>query len=373
MLLSQTTNYAEDESINVVQHELASVLVIEDRDDHREFISSILRSVGLHVFSASNMKEAFSIIDRFKHSLDIIFIDIDALQSKSLKAIHELKKDTYAVFIPIIMLLAEERSNDGLGYGVSERIGGGIKEGIGEGVGEGIVESIMQAATSGETRTTRDFSEENADVRQECIDAGVMYFLNQPLDLMLLKSVIHSAARERRHSRHLQDHLDKSLLCCRLMYAGKFRIQSLNEVSALCAYLSQGFPEPQRVMTGLSQILINAVEHGNLEIGFETKTQLIQTGEWEHEINRRLALPEYSERYVDVVYKKTAEGYFIKVTDQGSGFDWHSYLSIDPQRACHSHGRGIAHAHAMCFDELEYNQMGNEVVLSVYSREDVHW
>jgi len=33
--------------------------------------------------------------------------------------------------------------------------------------------------------------------------------------------------------------------------------------------------------------LINAVEHGNLQIGYELKTQLVAEGRWREEIERR--------------------------------------------------------------------------------------
>ena len=52
----------------------------------------------------------------------------------------------------------------------------------------------------------------------------------------------------------------------------------------------------------------------------------------------------------------------ITVTDQGCGFDWQSYISLDEHRAFDSHGRGIAMARMMSFDTLEYRGCGNQVV-----------
>ena len=53
------------------------------------------------------------------------------------------------------------------------------------------------------------------------------------------------------------------------------------------------------------------------------------------------------------------------VKDQGSGFDWNQYLEFDPQRAMHSHGRGIAMANSISFDDLKYRGCGNEVLITV--------
>ena len=50
-----------------------------------------------------------------------------------------------------------------------------------------------------------------------------------------------------------------------------------------------------------------------------------------------------------------------RIEDQGEGFDWRKYLEISPERAFHTHGRGIAMSRMLCFDSLEYVGKGNEV------------
>ncbi len=47
---------------------------------------------------------------------------------------------------------------------------------------------------------------------------------------------------------------------------------------------------------GLSELLVNAIEHGNLEIGYDEKSRLLQSEGWQGEIDRRLALPEYTDQ-----------------------------------------------------------------------------
>ncbi len=50
------------------------------------------------------------------------------------------------------------------------------------------------------------------------------------------------------------------------------------------------------------------------------------------------------------------------IRDEGDGFDFGSYLQVDPQRAFDTHGRGIAMASRLSFSHIEYRGGGNEVV-----------
>ena len=55
----------------------------------------------------------------------------------------------------------------------------------------------------------------------------------------------------------------------------------------------------------------------------------------------------------------------FRISDFGGGFNSAEYLEIDPNRAVNTHGRGIAIARLMSFDELEFNSVGNEVIAVV--------
>ena len=45
---------------------------------------------------------------------------------------------------------------------------------------------------------------------------------------------------------------------------------------------------------------------------------------------------------------------------EGEGFDWQAYMEIDPARALDSHGRGIAQANKISFDELVKKMVIND-------------
>jgi hypothetical protein len=107
--------------------------------------------------------------------------------------------------------------------------------------------------------------------------------------------------------------------------------------------------------------MLNAVEHGNLGIGYQEKGQLMLDGALDQEIERRLALPEYAARQVRVDFERTPTGVSYVVRDEGGGFDPTRFLTLEPERATDWHGRGIALARMTSFDHVEYRGCGNEV------------
>lgn len=143
---------------------------------------------------------------------------------------------------------------------------------------------------------------------------------------------------------------------CRLRY------HTLTEIEELSHFLAQFFPNPRRVLLGISELLVNAVEHGTLGIGYETKTRLLEQGVWHEEVNNRLNLIENREKFIIVTVARQKDGTSLTIEDQGDGFDWKPYLQINAARAGDFHGRGIALARATCFDKLRYNKKGNKAI-----------
>jgi hypothetical protein len=110
---------------------------------------------------------------------------------------------------------------------------------------------------------------------------------------------------------------------------------------------------------------MNGVEHGNLQIGYDEKTQLQETNQWEEEITRRQMMEEHAHKFVEVIFERHTDQIRLTVTDQGAGFDWGEYQEIRADRIMESHGRGIAMAKALSFDHVEYQGNGNQVVCVV--------
>lgn len=124
------------------------------------------------------------------------------------------------------------------------------------------------------------------------------------------------------------------------------------------------------MITGISELMINAVEHGNLGISYEEKSVLISENQWQQEIERRQADPRWAEKIATVVFERRERTYYLQISDQGEGFDWSQFMEVEPSRAMHNHGRGIAMANMLSFDKLVYNDKGNQVTCSVTIEED---
>ena len=58
------------------------------------------------------------------------------------------------------------------------------------------------------------------------------------------------------------------------------------------------------------------------------------------------------------------------IVDQGPGFDWNRYLTMDPERAADPNGRGIAMASMASDLTITYMGRGNRVMVRGALRED---
>jgi CheY-like chemotaxis protein len=195
--------------------------------------------------------------------------------------------------------------------------------------------------------------------------AGASYFVPKPIDHQLLRTVVAAAAEDCERNQSLRETVRRGAAAALTLVRGEFRFRTIEEASALATLLSQACPDPEEVVVGLGELLINAVEHGNLGITYEEKSALLAAQDWAEEVERRLAAPEHRGKAVEVVFERDAGRITIRITDQGKGFDWQGFLTVSPARIFHAHGRGIAMANLMSFDRLEYVAPGNRVIATV--------
>jgi len=120
-------------------------------------------------------------------------------------------------------------------------------------------------------------------------------------------------------------------------------------------------PDVDMLKMALSEILINAVEHGNLGITMEEKANAVRKGSFEKLLQKRLKDPGLSSRYVTLeVFMDDGRLEYV-VTDEGEGFDYSGNAEIDPASRIGS-GLGIQIAKTF-FHEVRYEGRGNRVHL----------
>ncbi len=118
---------------------------------------------------------------------------------------------------------------------------------------------------------------------------------------------------------------------------------------------------------GLREIIINSIEHGNLNISFEDKTAAMLSDNYFEIINERRNLPEHRDKRVRIEFLISPTKAVYKITDQGRGFNHRKFMAgiSDEYDATLSHGRGITMV-TNIFDEVRYNLRGNQVLLVKY-------
>ena len=199
------------------------------------------------------------------------------------------------------------------------------------------------------------------DQVREGLQAGAHYYLTKPFELEALQTIVRAALEDASQRRAAAQGEDIQAKVISLAETACFKIRTLDDAQHLAALLCNLFPEPQLGAMGLSELMINAIEHGNLEISFAEKSRLKEQDCWQQEVERRLGLPEFRDRCVTVsIERKEGEWEFL-IEDQGRGFDWREFLELDPERAFAPNGRGIALARQLAFARLDYEGRGNRV------------
>jgi len=119
------------------------------------------------------------------------------------------------------------------------------------------------------------------------------------------------------------------------------------------------------IRVALREIIINAIEHGNLDITFNEKTNSLLNDNYFKFIASRRQDPRYRGKEVLIEYIVDSKKVIYRITDQGNGFDHSGVLKRSTEEVNKKmipHGRGIQMAKTI-FDLIKYNDKGNQVVL----------
>ena len=122
-------------------------------------------------------------------------------------------------------------------------------------------------------------------------------------------------------------------------------------------------PAPERAVSGLLELFLNAIEHGNLAIDGAHKAELFREGTLSEEITRRLAMPAYRERLVTVTFERSPHHLTFVIKDCGEGFDYQKPrpLKNEENGAYAVSGRGLYLARTMSFSSVDFEGCGNQV------------
>lgn len=123
------------------------------------------------------------------------------------------------------------------------------------------------------------------------------------------------------------------------------------------------FSELEKLRVGISEMLTNSIEHGNLGITAEEKFKATEAGTYYELLNERLSDPVLSKRTTHINIDLKDRVLTVTITDQGKGFDTSKLPDpTDEEHLLRLHGRGIFIT-KMYFNKILYNKKGNQVTL----------
>ncbi len=283
------------------------VLIVEDDPASMTFLEIIAKKEGCIFMSAENGKKGLEIYEEFDP--DIIMSDINMAHMNGLELLEQIRlKKSDIIFILLTAYTSEEF----------------------------VIKAIKHGANN---------------------------YLKKPLSkdtivnlLRKYKTIIEHQHFEKRISGYIKKH--------------NFSLQintNINIIPDIVNYLVEETgdiftPDKQLdVKLGLNELILNAFEHGNLEITYTDKSAAVSNDTLMELYEERLKNQIFAQRTIDIKYEMLENACEWIITDQGKGFNpaaIPSPLSEDGIMRLHGRGIFISKYH---FDELEYLGCGNKV------------
>lgn len=287
------------------------VLVVDDEVFNLEIISELLEDAGYQVETAETGAAACALLKQNPGKYSSVLLDRMMPEMDGIEVMQYMKQQPLLCHIPVIMQTAKATKSD-------------IEEGL---------------------------------------KAGVLFYITKPFNEDTLLDIVDSAVAGYVHQKELSaDVANKPVQARRY---GEYNFRTMDEARTMATVLAHACPDPQRAVVGLAELLYNAVEHGNLRIGYSEKTELLKKGVWMDEVLARQSSVENKDKEVTVSVSEEGGAIQFVIKDEGEGFDSDRYLYIDAARATSINGRGIAIAKAVSFDCLNYADNGSKVVATI--------
>ena len=294
-----------------------TVLIVDDDELNLELIAEYMRATEIRSVAVASGELALSKLNEKPGGFSAVLLDRTLPGIDGLDVLRTIKSDQQLSMLPVIMQTARDSKK-----------------------------SVLEG-----------------------LQAGAYYYLTKPYDRQTLLAIVRTALNDYETYCELQLNVRRTAHTLKMMNRGRFSFRTLEEARSLAALLANACKASDHVVVGLTELLVNAVEHGNLGIGYEEKSRLNALGLWEDEVKFRLNQPEHIKKRVTVEFERKEKTIVFAILDEGEGFEWQKYLKLSPERALDSHGRGIAVANSISFDRIEYRGNGNTVCVTVVDQE----
>ena len=298
---------------------MMSVLLVEDDRMASVMISSMLADLGYQVETADNGAEAYAMLRQSPDRADFLLTDRFMPALDGLGLTRRLKREAETRHLPVIML-----------------------------TGTGDAASVAEG-----------------------IEAGVMQYLTKPVDPVLLRQVLQATVRQIEQRRATAQTLHSHQAGFANIQRVDFSLRTMAEAAPVASLLSSMAQNPEKALTGIRELLTNAVEHGIYRLGTQAKAQHQAAGTLEQELARRASDPAYT-GIAEAAAQRIEGGIQFAFRDPGPGFAFQRYLRPDPAQGIGSNGRGIARA-ALIFNRLDFHGTGNLVTAVMATETRTLW
>jgi CheY-like chemotaxis protein len=290
---------------------MASVLVVDDSTLDRYLAGALIQEhAGWEAVYAEDGRQALDMLKA--HPADLVVTDLQMPELNGLELVEAVQRDFPS--IPVILMTAhgsEEIAVAALKKGAASYV---PKRNLAHDLAR-TVEKILQVALAGR----------NQQIVLDCLDQTDFHFV-----------LANDTARIGPIIAHVQDQM--------------VQMKLIDKTGII------------RVGTALHEVLINAIEHGNLEMASELRENGDRSAYRELLDQRRRLLP-YRDRRVRVHARFSRSEAVCVVTDEGPGFDPTRLPDpTDPANLEKPGGRGLFLIRTF-MDEVRFNTAGNEITI----------
>lgn len=292
-----------------------TVMAIDDDEINLMILSKCAQDAGFSVLTFDNTLEGWDHMRTHPGEIDIVLLDKMMPEMTGIELLQKMKSDKDMQYVPVIMQTGD--------VGVAQ-----MREGL---------------------------------------ESGAYYYLTKPFHPEILSALLNAAAHECEKREELLEQVragqGQSLA---LLDEGVFYIQNHKQAQELAALMAQESLYPEYAAVGLMELMANAIEHGNYNIGAQEKQKLIQNGNWEDTLDAKQRDPQSGSKRVRVELNRTPNSVDILIHDEGEGFDWQSHIPSQEELTTRedAKGRGICKAMVM-LDNIHYADQGSTVICSM--------
>jgi DNA-binding response OmpR family regulator/anti-sigma regulatory factor (Ser/Thr protein kinase) len=205
----------------------------------------------------------------------------------------------------------------------------------------------------------------NEDVLLKALRGGAANFFKKPFNFQELLDCIRSIVKHKAEIDESNFFSESLVEEAKRFEIAMDKANIFPVINQISIHLRNIFPQSDiiNLKIGIEEMLVNAIEHGNLDITYEEKNVAIEQGKFGNLIRDRLASSNNVKKRIVVQSRLTNDLLKVVITDEGKGFDWRALPDPLESNFLTYNGRGIFLT-KIFYDEVRFNETGNEVTIT---------